>query len=350
MRRSPFKFLDSYGKKDIDQYFGREKETQLLFKKTFESNLVLLYGLSGTGKTSLINCGLNNMFADTDWLPLFIRRTDNIINNLEQVIHEAAFEKEALEGLPVRRQLHSLYLDYYKPIFLIFDQFEELFILGSQEEIEKFFWMLAEILQAGMQVKVILNMREEYLANLDAYERILPNLFDNRLRIERMRHEDIQDVIKKSTAHFGIEMEEPKEKICDRIIGSIENDRGQIDLTYLQVYLDSLYSEDDKRRGEEKRAIRFDTELLRRVGMLDDVLDRFLENQLNDLNQSLLDQGMEEGLALKVLAQLVTNQGTKQPKPVGSVVKYINHKQEIPVNQIEYCIQQLQEMRIIRYL
>ena len=72
--RSPFKFLDSYTKEDHDIFFGRDKETEELYTTVFESKILLVYGVSGTGKTSLVNCGLANKFNDSDWLPISIRR------------------------------------------------------------------------------------------------------------------------------------------------------------------------------------------------------------------------------------------------------------------------------------
>ena len=60
--QSPFKFLDSYEKSDKEQFFGRNKEIAQLYNALHTSNLMLLYGASGTGKTSLINCGLANEF------------------------------------------------------------------------------------------------------------------------------------------------------------------------------------------------------------------------------------------------------------------------------------------------
>lgn len=350
-KKSPFKFLDSFEKEDINAFFGRSRETKILFKKTFESNLLLLYGLSGTGKTSLVRCGLYNMFADTDWLPLFIRRDQSIIESLHQSIYKKAFEKELLEGQPIRKQIHSLYLDYYKPIYLIFDQFEELFILGNQEEADRFFWLLAELLQAKLQVKIILIMREEYLANLDRFEKIIPNLFDNRLRVERMRTEDIQEVINKSAEYFDIELTVPKEAISKNIIDNIRNERGQVDLANLQVYLDRLYRDDDKRRGQEARPIRFDAALLNKTGKLGDVLSRFLDEQLETINRELAQRGSTaEDAALTVLAQLVTNEATKQPRLIGPIIDSLTREKQLAREDIAYCIERLQEMRIIRYL
>ena len=75
---SPFKFLDAYEQRDKPVFFGRDAEIEQLYRLVFETNLVLVYGQSGTGKTSLIQCGLANRFAETDWFQLFVRRTDNI--------------------------------------------------------------------------------------------------------------------------------------------------------------------------------------------------------------------------------------------------------------------------------
>ncbi|PLX01047.1 MAG: ATP-binding protein, partial [Marinilabiliales bacterium] len=48
MMNSPFKFLDSFDKNDKDIFFGRERETEELYQKIFESKILLVYGISGT--------------------------------------------------------------------------------------------------------------------------------------------------------------------------------------------------------------------------------------------------------------------------------------------------------------
>ncbi len=75
--KSPFKFLDSYTKEDKNIFFGRDNETEELYQKVFESKVLLVYGVSGTGKSSLIQCGLANKFEESDWLPINIRRGAN---------------------------------------------------------------------------------------------------------------------------------------------------------------------------------------------------------------------------------------------------------------------------------
>ena len=79
---SPFKFLDAYTKQDKDIFFGRDQEIEDLYQKVFEAKILQVYGMSGTGKTSIINCGLANKFEESDWLPINIRRGTDINKSL----------------------------------------------------------------------------------------------------------------------------------------------------------------------------------------------------------------------------------------------------------------------------
>ena len=99
--KSPFKFLDSFTKEDKDIFFGRDQETEELYQKVFESKLLLVYGVSGTGKSSLIQCGLANKFQESDWLPISIRRGGNINESLTNAIQKAddSFSGETPKGL-----------------------------------------------------------------------------------------------------------------------------------------------------------------------------------------------------------------------------------------------------------
>jgi hypothetical protein len=164
--KSPFKFLDSYTKDDRDIFFGRDREIEELYQRVFESKLLLVYGASGTGKSSLIHCGLANKFRETDWLPLVIRRGGNLLSSMATVIESVSLTKQTdliNTDVQFKKAVRSLYLDYYKPLFFIFDQFEELFIFGTKEEDESFIKILKSLLSSDLQCKFIFIIREEYL-------------------------------------------------------------------------------------------------------------------------------------------------------------------------------------------
>ncbi|MCH2045786.1 MAG: ATP-binding protein [Saprospiraceae bacterium] len=351
---SPFKFLNAYDKTDKDIFFGRDKETKELYERIFETNLVLLYGASGTGKTSLINCGLNNRMESTNWLPIFIRRQDNMIASFKSAIKDTIKEKSggkvnAKESIP--KLIHDLYIATFKPIYLIFDQFEELFILGDDSEQDAFFEEIANLLDTETNCKVILSMREEYIAYLSGYEREIPELFDNRLRIEMMSNGYLKDVIIGTAYHFKINLSPTDEDIADAIIDRLKDKKQHIDLANLQVYLDRLYRMDvDRDKNKTDRV--FDEQLIELTGNLEDVMDAFLDEQIEVIEKELKEYKNinQKGIPLDILFTLVTDNGTKQAVDVEDIKRQLSRQKQIDESTVDYCIQRFKEMRILREL
>jgi hypothetical protein len=51
--------------------------------------------------------------------------------------------------------------DHFKPVYLIFDQLEELFIFGTKEEREEFIGIIKEIVTSDIQCKLIFVVRDK---------------------------------------------------------------------------------------------------------------------------------------------------------------------------------------------
>lgn len=306
---SPFKLLDAFAKEDKDLYFGRQTEIDQLYRLVFEGNLVLVYGASGTGKTSLIRCGLANRFAETDWFQVFVRRSDDINKALDREIALKAIEK--VDGKPPVEALNSLYLDHLKPIYLIFDQFEELFILGHEDEQRKFFATVAAILASTVSCKIIFILREEYLAQLHHFEEAVPALFAKRLRVEPMTRVQLTEVVTGMTAARGIALEHGADT-ARLIIDQLDDGTG-VQLAYLQVYLDKLY-----RRAEAEAAggpVSFTDADVAATGKLGDLLAGYLTEQI-DAVQALVARdiaALPAGGVRHLLEEFVTASGTKRP-------------------------------------
>ncbi len=306
-KSSPFKFLDAYEKEDQEIFFGRETEVEVLYQMTYQSNLLLVYGMSGTGKTSIIKCGLANKFDQSDWFDIYIRRQENINDSLVRELNARDNLDSFEDGDTVPRMVHSLYLDHLRPVYLIFDQFEELFILGSEEEQEQLIITIKAILDTqDLPCKIIIVMREEYLAHMSTFEKIVPTLFDKRLRIEPMTRALAKDVIIKTARNDKFNIELCYEEIADDIIDKVTEGRGRVPLTYLQVFLDKMYRVAFERDPEQ---IVFDNELVEEIGEIDDVLESFLDEQLKVFAKEV--DSWDE--ALRFLKVFVSDKGTKIP-------------------------------------
>ncbi len=306
MSNSPFKLLEAYGKEDREIFFGRDEEIEALYQMSFQTNLMLVYGMSGTGKTSLIRCGLANRIDDSDWHDVYIRRNKDLNQSFIQEL--AAHDKEdSFEtGFTVPEMVKSLYLDYLKPVYLVFDQFEELFILGTEDEYRTFIHTIADLLAAELPCKIIIVMREEYLAHLSTFEKVVPKLFDKRLRVEPMTLTNARNVVISTTrkAEMGIHLAD--ESVADAILENVTEGRGRVQLTYLQVFLDKMYRIAAKRNANH---IVFDNQLVKEVGRIEDVLVGFLDEQLEVFAKEMGSRDK----ALKLLKIFVSDKGTKIP-------------------------------------
>lgn len=350
---SPFKFLDAYDKADKEIFFGREKETEILYEKVFRSKFVLVYGASGIGKTSLINCGLANRFADTDWYELFIRRQGDINlsirNALIEAIHQANrfARKKARQSLPdfdasIPELVQSLYLRCFKPIFLVFDQFEELFILGSPEEKLALIETFKGLGEEDINCNLIIIMREEYLADLDDFETEIPYFLANRMRVEALSRLQTETVVRQTVTapRFGIDVIDP-EVTLPLIVEKVSDGR-KVQLAYLQVYLDRLY-----REGSREGGTQFSPDLVARTGALGDVMRLFLDEQMHAVHQSLKEVAPDMSLdrLWQLMGKFVTLDGTKQPIAQTEVYEQLR---SFEPELVDLSLQELVNSRILR--
>ncbi|MDX1477198.1 MAG: ATP-binding protein [Saprospiraceae bacterium] len=240
--QSPFKFLDAYTVEDRQIFFGRDDEIEELYKLLYETNLILVYGPSGAGKTSLIQCGLASKFEKTDWFHITVRRREDINESLRREIRKRMRTAIDEEEQDLVQLMESLFLDFFVPITLIFDQFEELYILGSEEERARFVADVARLVSSEVNCNLIFVMREEYIAQLYDFEREVPTLFQKRIRIEPMSVTNVRKVIQGSAEAFNITLQ-PEEETITRLIDQISDRKAGVQLSYLQIYLDKLYRE-----------------------------------------------------------------------------------------------------------
>lgn len=338
MKKYPFKFLDSYKREDRGIFFGRDEEISALYEMVFQSSVILIYGASGTGKTSLINCGLAGKFQPHDWLALMIRRGNNINKSLEKALEDAGgnslhpvvgvnwsnewsddAEKSNRELSAVGKSINAVYQKSFRPIYLIFDQFEELFILGTRAEQDLFIKTVQDILQSQQPVKLIFSIREEYLGHLSHFEREVPQLLRKKLRIEPMNLEKVKQVIIGATAYndsnISIKSGESDlvaEGIFDKIKG--EEKSLTIQLPFLQVFLDKFYL---KITGDESRSTEaeFNVATLNDMGEIGDVLIDFLEGQVAGISNKLKERYpvLVPDMIWRILSPFSTLEGTKDP-------------------------------------
>ena len=361
-KKYPFKFLDSYNQNDTDIFFGRDEEIVALYEMIFQNSMLLVYGASGTGKTSLIQCGLASKFKSYDWLALTIRRGININESLEKSLiaaggndideEEARTNDSSKQLTGLLRLIKGVYLNSFKPIYLIFDQFEELYILGTKDEQEKFIEAIKEIQKAEQPLKMIFSIREEYLGHLFEFEKQIPQLLRKKLRVEPMTLNKVTDVIKGINSSTLSNVKVKDDEIDAITQGIFERLRGKkktltIQLPYLQVFLDKLYIETTKDETRKSDAL-ISLSVLNQIGDIGDVLRNFLEEQVTGISKKLSgdNRNVNPETIWKILSPFSTLEGTKEPiskKELSERLKDIDPK------LINEAVESFVNSRIVNY-
>ena len=127
-------------------FFGREPETEELFRLVRRETLTVLFGQSGLGKTSLLRAGLFPRLRQTDMVPVYLRLdyspdTPPLIRQVWEVLAQTLKAQQMDAAAPSASEtlweyFHRRDVEFWTaknrlatPL-LVFDQFEELFTVG----------------------------------------------------------------------------------------------------------------------------------------------------------------------------------------------------------------------------
>lgn len=249
--KNPYKGLFPYTAKDEKLFFGRDKESFDLVEMIKNNQLVIIYGESGTGKTSLINAKLFPELKRQYYFPIYIRLnyTSKVdpLTQLRQIIDAELrkWDKSVPLFTPDLTLIEyaaktSVFNGLVKPI-LFFDQFEELFTLGPKHVESVLLDALIEQLSDLIEVRlpklhkkhqlisassnndeylneetctenvlrftVVFSLRQDYIAQLDDLRFKIPSVSANRYRIKKFAHSQAFDAIIKPAEEFAKTLE-----------------------------------------------------------------------------------------------------------------------------------------------
>jgi len=166
-----FPGLRPYNVEDKDSFFGRNREIQLLVDQIERDPIVVVNGLSGCGKTSLIRAGVIPCLQQRGYLVLYAAVFENIIEDIRREIWQigrAKPEPDYVASLELLKQEYPA-----RPIVLIVDQFEQaLSASHPYQALEEFLKGIPRLLGPVSPVaKIVIVVRADWLYFLEASTR-----------------------------------------------------------------------------------------------------------------------------------------------------------------------------------
>ena len=254
----PYRGLEFFDVAHADRFFGREAVTQWLvddIRKPLRPGsevprFLAILGASGSGKSSLARAGLyaalrgGAIEGSRDWLfvpPL--RPGPNPLESLELAVLHAAAGSPQLEAVRhelreladkpdrLHRAARLLVPDASPPrrLFLLVDQFEEVFTTSEKEELRRPF--IAALLHAarerGGPVVVALTMRADFYPKVAAYEELARVVDQHQYLVGPMSEAELRLAIETPAVRAGAEFEPG---LVDTLLENVHRQPGALPL------------------------------------------------------------------------------------------------------------------------
>jgi WD40 repeat protein/DNA-binding XRE family transcriptional regulator len=180
---NPYKGLRAFGEADTDDFFGRETLVQQLLTRLGEGGelkrFLAVIGPSGSGKSSVVKAGLlpalrrGGLLGSENWFYIDMMPGAHPFEELEAALLRVAVNppvslltqlKDGPRGL-LRAVNRILPADPSIELFLVIDQFEELFTLTENEEDRLLFLnsLAAACMDERSRLRVVLTLRADFI-------------------------------------------------------------------------------------------------------------------------------------------------------------------------------------------
>jgi len=226
-----------------EKLYGRDREVLSLLDLLIAERIVMLYSPSGAGKSSLVQAGLMPKLEGEGFWVLPVMRvsleppagiaaetSNRYVLSAILWLEEGRDEAERLSDADLASLTLAEYLDRREEALeelegtvLIFDQFEEILTVDPTDRAAKqaFFRQVGEALRAPHRW-ALFSLREDYIAGLDPYLRLIPTRLHTTFRLELLGEAAAREAIQKPARDAGVDFTDPAaQKLVDNLLGKM---------------------------------------------------------------------------------------------------------------------------------
>ena len=342
--KPPYKFLNFYEEQDEDIFFGRDDDIVEAYHKLVSWKLMILWGKSGFGKTSLLRAGLTPLLIDQNYWPVYTRcGIDPLrsikINMIDRVrkfngpsAEQSLAHLESAISLPLADFLREFKKVEKRPLVVFVDQFEEFFISLGDATRKQFEMELAECVYAPyFDATFLLCLREDFVPRLHEL-RGLPDIYKNRYPLKALTNEAAEQAITEPARKCGITF---GAGLVDLIVSEL-SEEGQVGPAQLQIVCDRLY------KSLPDTEARITMDLYEELGGVQRILSDYVDSTLYEFGPN------RGGIARQLLRHMVTSLYTRIPLRYSDAVLYTQDVPDWSADDVRKLLRDLVEARLIR--
>jgi len=355
---NPFPGLRSFSIDECHLFFGREGQVDEILVKLIENRFVTVMGASGTGKSSLIHCGLKPTLyggfmteMGPDWTVVAARPGHSPIDNLaeqflqknpsydqyteeENLVNKTIINSILKSGPDGLIELAKQYIrDTGSNLLIYIDQFEELFRNETDESFTKndneaavyVNLLLEAIKQKRVPIYVALSMRSDYIGDCALYSGLTQMVNASNYLVPQMTRDQMRMAIEGPIAVGGGQI---SEQLVKRVLSDIGDNQDQLPI--LQHALMRTWDYWAENKDEEEV---LDIRHYNAIGQLSHALSQHADEAYEEL--STKEKEISAILFKSITEKGNDNLGVRRPMPLSIIAEIASVSEEELIGVIE---------------
>jgi energy-coupling factor transporter ATP-binding protein EcfA2 len=333
---NPYPGLRPFREDEEHLYFGREHQVDSLVSKLSNKKFLAVVGTSGSGKSSLVNCGVRPSLyrglmssAGSAWKIAQFRPGRRPIQALAQAIAAAGILRPAGEASAPFDNVIETYLRVTNRgvinivkkaqlpertnVLIVADQFEEIFRFRERdagaEEATAFVNLLLAAAQSEERIYVVLTMRSDFLGDCAQFHGLPEAINEGQFLVPRLTRDERRSAIAGPIAVTGGELDPA---LLTRLVNDVGDDPDQ--LSILQHALNRTWARWQSQKAD--RPIMLDD--YEAIGSMVGALHQHAEKAFGEVEQEGLARVCER--MFKTLTDTSTDpRGIRRPMEFGAL-------------------------------
>ncbi|MBK7826778.1 hypothetical protein [Nannocystis sp.] len=335
----PYVGLRPYDESERALFFGRQPEGKLVRNTILATSLAVMVAPSGAGKSSLLRTLIVPALRELGALPVYV---DSWAGSPLASIQAALVASlgAGASDLPAAARLAAA--SHAQGLVLVLDQFEQVFIRHAAE-LDALGAALGSLLRNDTAVRVVLSLREEYLASLEALRPHFLTIPQAVYRLGPLAGKQAEEAIREPARlpEFHGEVEPGLVEALlldlrgDVVASGLKTDTSQpagISLPFLQIVLRRLWA-----AVAGDAAPRLTLALYRQLGGCDGIVATFVTDATRELTGQLRQD------TARVLGLLAPRIGVRMAYPVDVLASQLG----LPRPRIDAVLDHLDRERIV---